>query len=72
MLSDNPGLLAGADKHRDKYVSSISNMPRNYSESAQVKRLRLIAQYHLDRVHTAITKAGAALPRFGGFELLEP
>ena len=72
VLSDNPGLLAGADKHRDKYVSSISNMPRNYSESAQVKRLRLIAQHHLDRAHRAITKAGAALPRFGGFELLEP
>ena len=40
VLSDNPGLLAGADKHRDKYISSISNMPRNYSEGAQVKRLR--------------------------------
>ena len=72
VLSDNPGLLAGADKHRDKYISSISNMPRNYSEGAQVKRLRLLAQHHLDRAHRAIMKAGGALPRFGGFELLEP
>jgi hypothetical protein len=72
VLADNPSLLSGADRHRDKYIASIAGMPRNYSECAQVKRLRLVAQHHLDRAHRAITKAGAALPRFGGFELLEP
>ena len=46
-------------------------MLRNYSEGAQVKRLRL-AQHHLERAHPAIMKAGGALARFGGFELLEP
>ena len=71
VLSDNPGLLAGADRHRAKYISSIAAMPRNYSENAQVKRLRLLAQHHLDRVNRAIVKAGPALPRFGGFDLLE-
>ncbi len=71
-MPDNPGLLAGADRHRDKYISSISNMPRNYSEGAQVKPLRLLAQHHLNRAHRALMKAGGALPRFGGFELLEP
>ena len=69
VLSDNPGLLAGADKHRDKYISSISNMPRNYSEGAQVKRLR--AASPRPRPST-IMKAGVALPRFGGVEVLEP
>jgi hypothetical protein len=49
VLSDNPGLLSGADKHRDKYISSISDMTRNYSESAQVKRLRSMAQHHRSR-----------------------
>ena len=72
VLADNPSLLSGADRQRDKYIASIAGMPRNYSECAQVKRLRLVAQHHLDRAHRAITKAGAALPRFGGFELLEP
>jgi hypothetical protein len=71
-LPDNPDLLADADRHRDKYISSISNMSRNYSEGAQVKRLRLLAQHHLNRAHRAIMKAGGTLPRFGGFELLEP
>ena len=72
VLADNPRLLAGADRHRDKYIASIVGMPRNYSECAQVKRLRITAQHHLDRANRAITKAGPALPRFGGFELLEP
>ena len=67
VFKNQPPLSGGVAKREllgksKKKITSISNMPRNYSESAQVKRLRLMAQHHLDRAHRAITKAGAALP----------
>lgn len=72
-LASNPRILAPADRHRERYVLSIAAMPRNYSESAQLRRLRLLAQHQLDRAAAAITRAGNNLPDFGGFvEFLEP
>jgi hypothetical protein len=46
-------------------------MSQTYSEDAQIRQLRQLAQHQLDRVARALVTAGPSLPRLGGFDLLD-
>jgi len=70
-LSDKPHLLSCLDDNKAQFIQSISLMPQTYSEDAQIRQLRQLAQHQLDRVARALVTAGPNLPRLGGFDLLD-
>jgi hypothetical protein len=72
LLSRRPELIGSADQARSRHIQKLSAMPQNYSEPSQVKQLREHAQYQIDRVRRAVTRAGDNLEMHGGFQWLEP
>ena len=54
--------------HQDEGISLVFQQLLVHN----VEHMLAGAQHHLDRAHRAWLQAGAALPHFGGFDLLEP
>ena len=68
-LSSNPG-LAPADLHAQAFLLDVSRTPRVYSANADQLRLMDLSVQQLLRAHDAITRAGPALPIWGGWDWL--
>jgi hypothetical protein len=64
--------LAPADRQSGDFLLNATRVSRVYSANSTMIRLCKLSQQQLTRAQGAITRAGAALPTFGGWHFLHP
>ena len=64
--------LAPTVRNAHAFLKDVTRTPKIYAANSEMERLADISIRQLDRARRAIRKDGAALPMFGGWDLLRP
>jgi len=70
-LATCPG-IAPTVRNARAFIADVTRTPKIYAANSEMERLADISILQLQRARRAIRKAGAALPMFGGWDLLQP